>query len=128
MTKPVYTLPQPPVKQSSTRGESLFSHLSPTDRVKFIAMVAETNKRVDTARWLREHQTTPLLPAPQPPVALIPAWTATKTLSDWRQYDVATRAATIGQAAKLPYADTPKSKWERIATAVCQSAVKAGAA
>ena len=117
MTKPVYQLPKPASTVQSTRGESLFSHLSPTDRVKFMAMVASVNKRIDRRQAAKARLAANILPTG--PAIALSAFCASTSIADWRKLPAEVRARTMGMAVRfLPFKNSCKSGWEASCYAV----------
>lgn len=52
-----------------------------------------------------------LLTAPAQPL-LLAAWSASTTLDDWYALPKDIRKRTAKAASKLPYKDSPRSRWE----------------
>lgn len=46
------------------------------------------------------------------PPPLLSAWSVTTTLADWLKYPHDLKLRTVKYAMKLPYKDSPRSKWE----------------
>ena len=60
---------------------------------------------------LLSHKVTPIVNVCNAPL-LLSAWSVTTTLISWLDYPPEVRKRTLEAAKRLPYKDSPRSKWE----------------